>query len=47
MKFGFNSLVFFLFFFFFFFFFRKRSLKMLNVSDLGQRSINDRDLGLS
>ena len=28
-------------------FFRKRSLKMLNLSDLRQRSINDLDLGLS
>ena len=26
-------------------FLRKRSLKMLNLSDLGQRSINDLDLG--
>ena len=38
MKFGFNSLVFFL---------RKRSLKMLNLNNLGQRSMNDLDLGLS
>ena len=28
-------------------FFRTRSLKMLNLSDLGQRSMNDLDLGLS
>ena len=41
MKYGFNSLVLFL------FFFRKRSLKMLNLSNLGQRSMNDLDLGLS
>ena len=26
---------------------RKISLKMLNLSDLGQRSMNDLDLGLS
>ena len=26
---------------------RKRSLKMLNLSDLGQRSVNDHGLGLS
>ena len=29
------------------FFLRKRSLKMLNLSDLGQRSMNDLDLELS
>ena len=28
-------------------FFRKRSLKMLNLSDLGQKSLNDSDLRLS
>ena len=27
--------------------FRKRSVKMLNLSDLGQRSMNDPDLRLS
>ena len=29
------------------YFFRKRSVKMLNLSDLGQRSMNDLDLRLS
>ena len=28
-------------------FFRKRNLKMLNQSDLGQRSLNELDRGLS
>ena len=33
--------------FFFVFFLRKRSLIMFNLSDLGQRSMNNLDLGLS
>ena len=32
---------------FFCFFFRKRSLNFFNLSDLGQRSMKDPDLGLS
>ena len=42
-----TALCFFCFFFLLLFYFRERTLKMLNLSDLGRRLVNDTDLGLS